>query len=93
MNFENKPPDKYKTVKCSLNVIFKDKKYCELLFDATNRNNQLVIHTYQFLRLWILDKYDRRSENIDIPIITETVIKMAFKALIKNSCGPKPKGS
>jgi hypothetical protein len=90
MNSGNRPPDKYKTVKCSLNAIFKDKKYYELLFSATNRNNQLVIHTYQFLRLWILDKY---RKNIIIPIITETVIKMAFKALIKNSCGPKPKGS
>ena len=93
MNSENKPPDKYKTVKCSLNSIFKDKKYYEKLFDAINRTHQLVIHTYQFLRLWILNKYERSSENIDIPIITEDTIYMAFKALIKESSGPKPKGS
>ncbi|ULY68595.1 hypothetical protein [Chlorella virus XW01] len=90
MNSENKPPDKYRTVKCSLNSIFKDKNYYEKLFDATNRTHQLVIHTYQFLRLWILDKYRKNS---DIPIITEDTIYMAFKALIKESSGPKPKGS
>jgi len=84
-----KPPDKYKTVKCSLNSIFKDINYYNTLFDATNRTNQIIIHTYQFLRLWILDKY---RKNIDIPIITEDTIKMAIKTLIKNSCGPKPKG-
>lgn len=93
MNSENKPPDKYRTVKCSLNSIFKDNKYYEKLFDATNRIHQLVIHTYQFLRLWILDKHERSSENIDIPIITEDTIYMAFKSLIKESSGPKPKGS
>ena len=93
MNQENKPPDKYRTVKCSLNAIFKDKKIYEKLFDATNRTHQLVIHTYQFLRLWILNKYEQSSNNIDIPIITEDTIYMAFKALIKESSGPKPKGS
>ena len=90
MNSENKPPDKYRTIKCSLNAIFKDKKYYDKLFDATNRTHQLVIHTYQFLRLWILDKH---KKNIDIPNITEDTIYMAFKALIKESSGPKPKGS
>ena len=84
-----KPPDKYKTVKCSLSSIFKNPSYYNTLFDATNRTNQIIIHTYQFLRLWILDKY---RKNIDIPIITEDTIKMAIKTLIKNSCGPKPKG-
>ena len=93
MNSENKPPDKYRTVKCSLNSILKNKKYYDKLFDATNRTHQLVIHTYQFLRLWILDKYEQSSNNIDIPIITEDTIYMAFKALIKESSGPKPKGS
>ena len=78
-----KPPDKYKTVKCSLNSIFKDKKYYNTLFDATNRTNQIIIHTYQFLRLWILDKY---RKNLNIPIITEDTIKMAIKSLLKNSC-------
>ncbi len=86
----NKPPDKYRTVKCSLNEIFKDKKYYDTLFDATNRTHQLVIHTYQFLRLWILDKH---RKNKDIPNITKDTIYMAFKALIKESSGPKPKGS
>ena len=85
-----KPPDKYRTVKCSISSIFKDKKYYNTLFDATNRTHQLIIHTYQFIRLWILDKH---TNKFDIPIITEDTIYMAFKALIKKSTGPKPKGT
>ena len=85
-----KPPDKYRTVKCSISSIFKNKKYYNTLFDATNRTHQLIIHTYQFIRLWILDKH---TNKIDIPIITEDTIYMAFKALIKESAGPKPKGT
>ena len=86
-----KPPDKYKTVKCSIKTIIKPNLDKNKLFDACFRTHQIVIHTYQFLRLWILDKY--HNNNKIIPNITDDTIKMAFKSLIKESQGPKPKGS
>ena len=85
-----KPPDKYVTVKCPLNLIIKKQEYKANLIDACFRTNQIVIHSYQFLRLWILDKYHNKLE---IPVITENTIKMTFKALTLSSQGPKPKDS
>jgi hypothetical protein len=85
-----KPPDKYRTIKCSLKSITKSSLNNTTLFDACLRTHQIVIHTYHFLRLWILDKYHK---NKNIPFITDDTIKMAFKALLRDSQGPKPKGT
>ena len=96
MEKSKKPPDKYKTIKYTLDSILakdKNKKTIldeKILFNAVFRTHQVIIHTYQFLRLWILDKY---HNNKDISIITDDTIKMAFKVLVKSSQGPKPKGS
>lgn len=85
-----KPPDKITVVKCPLKLILRDEKYKTQLFDVCFRTNQIVIHTYQFLRLWILYKY---QNNLLIPEITKETLKMAFKALTIESRGPKPKGN
>ena len=71
-----KPPDKYRTIKCPLKQIIKDKCDMTKLFDACFRTHKLVIHTYQFLRLWILNKYHAKEI---IPLITDNTFKMAFK--------------
>ena len=89
-NTIKKPPDKYRTVKCPLNFIVKDELNQAILFDACYRTHQIIIHTYQLLRLWILDKY---HNNESIPIITTDTIKMAFKALVKKSSGNTPKNN
>lgn len=83
-----KPPDKYRTMKCSLNDIIKNKSIKIKLFDIVIRTNKIVIQTYQFLRLWILSKY---HNNHKIPIVTTSLIKTIFKCLIKESRGPKSK--
>ena len=88
-----KEPDKLRTIKCSFESILNNnkKKYIQKkLFDATCRTHEIITHTYQLIRLWILYKY---KKNIDIPLITEDVIKMTFKTLIQDSCGPKLKGN
>lgn len=90
MEKSKKPPDKYRTVKCPLSSIIKDEKNTSIIFDAMMRTHKLVIHTYQFIRLWILDKYYKKE---DIPNIDENLIKMVFKALTLESSGPKPKGT
>ena len=71
-----KPPDKDKriVVKCPLKTIIKDKNNIAKIIDVCFRTNKLIIHTYQFLRLWILTKY---SLNNEIPKITkETIIQL-----------------
>ena len=97
MNIPKKPPDKFITIKYVLDkIIINDKPDCELkkdniktiLNDTCFRTNQIVIHTYQFLRLWILNKYHNK---LDIPIITEELIKMVMNTLsIKDNRGNKP---
>ena len=85
-----KPPDKLRTVKCSFKDIIKDKDNINIIFDAVIRTNKIITYSYQFLRLIILYLYDKNKQIIDI---NEDTIKMTFKVLIKDSCGPKPKGS
>jgi len=97
MSIPKKPPDKFITIKYVLDkIIINDKPDCELkkddiktiLNDTCFRTNQIVIHTYQFLRLWILNKYHNK---LDIPIITEELIKMVMNTLsIKDNRGNKP---
>lgn len=85
-----KPPDKLITVKCPFNTIIKKDEYKPILFDVCFRTHKLVIQVYQFIRLWILDKYHNKKE---IPLISFDVLKMAFCALCSNDKGGnKPQG-
>ena len=84
------PPDKLRTVKCSFKNIIKDKDNTNIIFDAVIRTNKIITYSYQFLRLIILYLYNKNKQIIDINVDT---IKMTFKVLIKDSCGPNPKGS
>ena len=62
-----------------------------IIFDAVNRTHQIVIHVYQFIRLYILKKYHKNQE---IPVITLDFIVMVFKTLVKEcGRGNTPKGS
>ena len=97
MSIPKKPPDKFITVKCVLDKIIIDNKpdnqfkkddIKTILNDTCFRTNQIVIHTYQFLRLWILYKYHNK---FDIPIITEEIIRMVMNTLsVKDNRGNKP---
>ena len=90
MSQVKKPPDTLRCMKTSLKSIVKPDFDINILLDATTRTHKIVIHTYQFLRLWILDKYHKKLE---IPTITTDLIRMTFKSLVKASQGPKPKGT
>jgi hypothetical protein len=83
-----KPPDKYKVIKIPLKSIIRDDRLTPKLLDAVVRSNKLIIHAYQFIRLWILKRY---YDSKVIPEITKDIIQMVFKALTIESVGPKPK--
>ena len=80
-----KPPDKYKTLKIPLKNILIDPRYALLL--PISNVNKLVIHVYQFLRLWILYKFEN---NVSVPIITEKIIVMTFRLFLEQSSGAIP---
>ena len=90
MSQVKKPPDTLRCMKTSIKSIVKPDFDITILLDATTRTHKIVIHTYQFLRLWILNKYHKKLE---IPTITTDLIRMTFKSLVKASQGPKPKGT
>ena len=62
MDITKKPPDKYRTIKCSFKQIIKNKEDGAKIFDAVIRTHKIVTHTYQFLRLFILYNYKKKTD-------------------------------
>jgi hypothetical protein len=85
---------KLRVTKTSLKKILNDDIHNTnqlIIFDAVNRTHQIVIHMYQFMRLYILNKYHKKQ---NIPIITLDFIIIVFKTLVKTSkSGNTPKGA
>ena len=86
----NNNTDKIDNIKRSKNITVKYKlnkittnEVQQKIFEACIRTNKIVIQTYQFLKLWILDKYHNNDKSI--PKITEDTIKMAFNTLTFSS--------
>ena len=86
----SKPPDKYKCLKVNIKSLVADKESLDIIEDAVARTNYITSKSYLLLRLWILKKY---HEGLELPKITDDMIKMSFKSLVKKSNGPKPKGN
>ena len=84
---------KYSTIKSSFVSIIKKDFNKDILIDACFRTHQIIIYSYQLLRLYILHKYE---ENTQLKEINRGTLKMLFKALTKSpdisNSGPKPKG-
>lgn len=80
-----RPPDKYSTLKIPLKNILNNPSYALLI--PVSSVNKLVIHVYQFLRLWILTKLEN---NIVVPQITEKIIVMSFKVFLEQTHGGAP---
>ena len=78
-----KPPDKYKCIKLPITSILNKNEESQNIFntiqDAVYRTNYITTKTSLLLRLWCLDKY---NNGIEIPLITETNIKMCMKSIV-----------
>jgi hypothetical protein len=77
--FRNNEKSAYKTFKIPLKTILINRDTIQpvinhLVFEI----NDLVIHTYQFIRLYVLDKY---TKNQSLPTINETFILYCIKSL------------
>jgi len=81
----------YKTVKCGLKKIIGTHADFITINHAISNVNKIVIHTYNFLKLYYLDKYHNKQP---LPIINEGLIKCIMKTLcIKDLRGVKPNES
>ena len=83
-----KKPDKYKTFKTSLSKILNyDNKDLTLniISDALFRANKIIIHTYQFLRLFnLITNQIIGKDNIFLELTTD-IIGVAMKLFIKTT--------
>ena len=77
--FRNTEKSAYKTFKIPLKTILQN---CETVQPLINNlvfeMNDLVIHTYQFIRLYVLHQY---TQNLPLPDLNETFILYCIKSL------------
>ena len=77
--FRNLEKSKFKTIKTTLkSILLKHTEVQPLITDLVFEMNDLVIHTYQFIRLYILNCY---TNNTPLPTIDETFILYCIKTL------------
>ena len=76
----NKPPDKkyFKTVKTSLKSLVKHDFVIRKINETTITCNKIVTHSLQFLKLYILDKFER---NEPLPIIDKQFVTSVMKTI------------
>ncbi len=77
--FRNVEKSAYKTFKIPLKTILLNRDTIQpVINNLVFEMNDLVIHTYQFIRLYILDKY---TKNLPLPTIDDTFISYCIKTL------------
>jgi len=88
--FRNNKKSAYKTFKIPLKTILLNRETIQpVINNLVFEMNDLVIHTYQFIRLYVLDKY---TKNLLLPTIDDTFISYCIKTLgIRDNRGKKCK--
>ena len=81
---KEKPPEFFKSIKTSLKSVLKHPEInTKILNDAVVKSNKIVIHTLQFLKLYLLDYYE--NNNNTLPVISKELINNSMKVV----CGEK----
>jgi len=81
---KEKPPEFFKSIKTSLKSVLKHPEInTKILNDAVVKSNKIVIHTLQFLKLYLLDYYENNNQTI--PVISKELINNSMKVV----CGEK----
>ena len=79
MSIKEKPPDYFKSVKTSLKSILKHPDInAKKINDAVLKSNKIVIHTLQFLKLYLLHHYELHSS---LPPVNHLLINTTMKIL------------
>ena len=82
MDIKEKPPEFFKSTKTSLKSILKHPIInTPILEDAVLRSHKIVVHTLQFLKLYLLHQYQQNS----FPVVTKKLINSTLKIV----CGEK----
>ena len=83
MELEEKPPDPseqvYRIIKCPLKCVLKKHDLLQPIVDkAVFDINDIVVLSYQFIRLYLLDKY---NNNVDLPTINKQFVLDVMKTV------------
>jgi len=88
MSIKEKPPEFFKPVKTSLKSILKHPDInTPKIQDAVIKYNKIVIHTLQFLKLYLLHQYETTNA---LPIINKELIKSTMKILCNEKAQGRP---
>ena len=79
----NETFDYMKTNKDNLNNILLDKSILPIINDLVSRTNKIVIHTYQYLKMYCLHLY---HNNRPLPLIDKEFICDIFKVVTQRKC-------
>jgi hypothetical protein len=83
-NLKEKPPEFFKSIKTSLKSILKHTDInTTKINNAVIRANKIVIHTLHYLKLYLLDYYEKNNNSL--PIISKEFINNTMKVV----CGEK----
>jgi hypothetical protein len=81
---KEKPPEFFKSIKTSLKNVLKHPEInAKILNDAVVKSNKIVIHTLQFLKLYLLDYYENNNQTL--PVVSKELINNSMKVV----CGEK----
>jgi hypothetical protein len=81
---KEKPPEFFKSIKTSLKSVLKHPEInTKILNDAVVKSNKIVIHTLQFLKLYLLDYYENNNQTL--PVLSKELINNSMKVI----CGEK----
>ena len=76
--------DYMKTVKNNINNVIRDNNSLKIINDLTIKTNKMVIHAYQFIKLYCLHLFDN---NLTIPKLDKEFICDVFKVITIRKCG------
>ena len=76
--------DYMKTNEDNINNMIKDTTILPIINDLVNRTNKIVIHAYQFIKLYCIFLYDNE---LKFPVIDKEFICDVFKVLTIRRCG------
>ena len=84
MDIKEKPPEFFKSIKTSLKSILKHPEInTAKINDVVIKSHKIVIHTLQFLKLYLMHHYE--THNQSLPIIDKKLINTTMKVI----CGVK----
>ena len=80
-NLKENPPEFFKSIKTSLKSILKHTDInTTKINNAVIRSNKIVIHTLHYLKLYMLDYYEKNNHSL--PIISKEFINNIMKVVV-----------